>query len=462
MEWIYAMGALLVGGLLGWLISERRRAAAVQQTRDELAEAIRKYTEEIARLQAQIDNKEGLLQEVRQALEGRENEWRQQIQENTRLATEAGVLNTTVTNLRDKLEQQMKEVKEQEQRLRAEFTVLANEILRKNSLDLSQLNKDQISVIIHPLKEQIERFEKRVNDLDTQGAERHGQLRQELDRLRELNTSLQEEATNLTRALKGDSKSQGNWGEMILEKVLEVSGLEEGREYRKQGSVTGTDQSRLRPDVIVNLPDNKHIIIDAKVSLTAYEQYANADTDIDRKNYIQQHIASVRNHIKLLSDKQYQASDLIDSPDFVLMFMPLEPAFSLSMKEKPELFNEAWERKIVIVSPTTLLATLRTVASIWKHEKQTQNALEIAKVGGGLYDKFVLLLDDLQRIGNQLDTARRTYDDTLNKLSSGKGNLIRRVQVLKELGARVSKNIPAHLLDRDESILLSEDEAGTE
>lgn len=457
MEWIIGFLGLTLGGLLGYFFGERRTRQVAERIQASLHELDRARAEERSGMETRIQMLDSRQDEMKTLLAEKETQLSLQNQDNAKLAARLSALQTTEANLQEKIQLQLEEVKRQEERFRTEFSNLANEILKKNTNELTLFNKDNLAGILNPLKEQIERFEKRVNDVDSQGAERHGQLRIELEKLRDLNTNLQAEAGNLTRALKGDTKSQGNWGEMILYKVLEVSGLEKDREYRVQSQLSGSDEKNVRPDVIVNLPDNKHIIIDSKVSLTAYDNYVNADNEEDRRAYLQQHIQSVRNHIRQLSDKQYQSIELLDSPDFVLLFMAIEPAFSLSMREKPELFNEAWERKIVIVSPTTLLATLRTVASIWKHEKQTQNAMEIARVGGGLYDKFVGLVDDLNRIGNQIDTTRKTYDEAMNKLKTGRGNLVRKVEQLRELGVKVTKDIPQQLLSKDELIFDKED-----
>ncbi|HRZ76746.1 MAG TPA: DNA recombination protein RmuC, partial [Bacteroidales bacterium] len=357
------------------------------------------------------------------------------------LSEEKSRLQAQGENLEQQLKRNAEEIARQEERLRNEFRALAQDILKKNSNELNEANREHLGHLLNPLRDQLERFEKKVQSSQEVGTERHTELKVELEKLRELNTRLKEEANNLTRALKGDSKKQGNWGEMVLERVLELSGLEKGREYEVQQTIRA-DGSTYRPDVVVSLPENKHIVIDSKVSLLHYEAWASAETEEERSAAVRQHLSSVRNHIRQLSDKSYQQGEGLDTPDFVLMFMPLEPAFSLAVREDPDLFGTAWERKIVIVSPTTLLATLRTVASIWKHEKQTQNALEIARQGGDLYDKFVSFLADLDGIGQQIERLRTTYDAATNKLHSGKGNLIRRVEKLRQLGAKAGKDIP--------------------
>ncbi len=368
-------------------------------------------------------------------------------------------LNTNLTtakveqkNLQEKFEDHKKEVEELRQKFSLEFENIAAKILKQNTEDFTAKNQKNIGEILNPLKEKIDLFEKKVSDTYEKGLKDQTDLKAELKKLHELNTRISEEASNLTKALKTDTKKQGNWGELILAKVLERSGLVKEQEYFTQYSDKNEDGDLIRPDVVVNLPDKKHIIIDAKVSLVAYEQYVNADDDGSQQKFLKAHVDSIKEHVKSLSDKNYQQARKLDAPDFVLLFMPMESAFSIAIQSEPDLFNYAWDKKIVIVSPTTLLATLKTVESIWKHEKQTQNALEIARQGGNLYDKFVLFLEDLEKIGKQLDATQKTYDDAHKKLSSGSGNLIRRISTLKELGAKASKSIPSHLLpDADNS-----------
>ncbi|MFM9052747.1 MAG: DNA recombination protein RmuC [Bacteroidota bacterium] len=270
----------------------------------------------------------------------------------------------------------------------------------------------------------------------------------------ELNQRMSQDADNLTRALKGDSKRQGNWGEFILEKILESSGLEKGREYETQVNIASEDGKKYQPDVIVHFPDSKHIVIDSKVSLVAYDAYVNADADAERDRYLKEHLVSVRNHIKGLSEKAYEQLPGLASPDFVLLFMPIESSFGAAVKGDQELFQFAWDKRIVLVSPSTLLASLRTIASVWKQDRQARNAQEIARVGGALYDKFKGFMDDLVEVGKKMDASKASYTDAMNKLFEGNGNIIRRVEELKKLGAKTTKEIPANLLQRadDDSI----------
>lgn len=324
-----------------------------------------------------------------------------------------------------------------------QFENVANRVLEHNSQKLKEQNQENLQHILNPLKEKIQAFEKKVEDTYQKEARERHSLKDQVKELHSLNLQMTEEARNLTRALKGDSKAQGNWGEMILAKVLEGSGLREGKEFVVQGKdmqLQSINGKRLQPDVIINLPDQKHLIIDAKVSLTAYERFVDAEDEI-RPIHIKQHLDSVSKHIKELSDKHYHGLDNLNSPDFVLMFMPVEPAFSMAIQEKPELFAYAWEKKIVLVSPTTLLATLKTVASIWQIDQQNQNAREIARQGGAMYDKFVLFVEELEKLGKHIDRTAESYHQAKQKLSLGRGNLISRAEKLRDLGAKTNKKL---------------------
>ncbi|MFH1160654.1 MAG: DNA recombination protein RmuC [bacterium] len=344
-----------------------------------------------------------------------------------------------------KLSEQKAEIDNLQEKFRIEFKNLANEILEEKTQKFTEQNKTRLEEILKPLGDKIRDFEKKVEETYDKESKQRFSLEKEIKQLAELNQQISKDATNLTNALKADVKKQGNWGELILERVLESSGLVKGLEYSRE-VVTKAEQGDVyRPDVVVNLPDNKHIIIDAKVSLIAYNDYVNCDDPEEKDRLIRQHLNSIRNHIKYLSEKNYQNLKAFDTPDYVLLFIPIESSFSLALQNDTELFQFAWLKQVVIVSPTTLLATLRTIASIWKHEKQTQNVLEIARQGGLLYDKFVSFLADLEKIGVQLDSTKKSYDEAHKKLASGSGNLIGRVEKLKELGVKSSKEIPLHL-----------------
>ncbi|MEI6455751.1 MAG: DNA recombination protein RmuC [bacterium] len=350
--------------------------------------------------------------------------------------------------LSDKLKQQKSEIDLLQEKFRIEFRNLANEILEEKTLKFTELNKTRLDELLKPLGEKIRDFEKKVDETYDKESKQRFSLEKEIKSLAELNQQISQDARNLTTALKSDTKKQGNWGELVLERVLESSGLVKGQEYIREFSTKTDNGEVFRPDVIVNLPDNKHIIVDAKVSLLAYNDFVNAESQEERDRNLKLHILSIKNHVKLLSEKTYQNLEAFDTPDYVLLFIPIESSFSLALQSDPELFSYAWEKNVVIVSPTTLLATLKTVASIWKHEKQTQNAIKIAREGGLLYDKFVSFLNDLEKIGNQLDATKRIYDEAHRKLSTGSGNIIGKVEKLKEMGAKASKEIPKTLLEK--------------
>ncbi len=349
--------------------------------------------------------------------------------------------------LTEKLEGQKKELEELHQKMSLEFKNLAHEIFEEKSKKFTDQNKVNIGEVLNPLREKILEFEKKVEDSNKENVKMNSSLGEQLKQLKELNQQITKEAENLTKALKGDTKTQGNWGEFILESILEKSGLQKGSEFIIQESTT-TEHGRLRPDVVVKLPDNKNIIIDSKVSLVAYEQAVNAETEEERLAQLKMHVQSLKNHIKQLSAKDYQNLYGVEALDFILLFVPIEPAFSTALQAEPDLFNLAYEKQIVLVSPTTLLATLRTVSNIWRYEYQNRNVLEIARQAGDMYDKFVNFSEDLIKLGQQMDTAKKSYSDAMNKLVDGNGNLVKRAERLKELGAKTSKQMNDKLLDR--------------
>lgn len=357
--------------------------------------------------------------------------------------------NSEFENLQIKLQEQKNEVEKLQEKFTKEFENLANKILDEKSEKFTLQNKENIKQILNPLQEKIQTFEKKVEDSQKESISMHSALKEQLLGLKDLNQQMTKEASNLTKALKGDSKMQGNWGELVLERVLEKSGLEKDREYFVQQSFTRPDGSRVMPDVVLHLPDNKKMIIDSKVSLTDYERFANAEED-DKATFLKAHVNSIKKHVDQLSEKKYEDLYEIESPDFVLMFIPIEPAFAIALNEDNTLYNKAFEKNIVIVTPSTLLATLRTIDSMWTNEKQQQNAFEIARQAGALYDKFEGLITDLTGIGKKLDSAKSDYSAAMNKLVEGKGNLITSVQKLKKMGAKAKKELPEAILKRAE------------
>ena len=364
---------------------------------------------------------------------------------NTQLARK----NSEYENLQIQNNRRDEELKKQQDQLRKDFELLANKILEEKSTKFSEQNKEQLKLILNPLQEKIKTFEKKVDDTQKESISMHSALKEQLLGLKDLNLQMTKEATNLTKALKGDSKMQGNWGELVLERVLEKSGLEKDREYFVQQNFTLEDGSRVLPDVVLHLPDNKKMIIDSKVSLTDYERLVNAEDD-DRASYLKAHVNSIKKHVDQLSEKNYQDLYDIESPDFVLMFIPIEPAFAVAVNDDNSLYNRAFEKNIVIVTPTTLLATLRTIDTMWNNEKQQRNAIEIARQAGALYDKFEGFVKDLTGVGKKIDAAKTDYSSAMNKLVEGKGNLITSVEKLKKMGAKAKKALPENIIKRAE------------
>lgn len=346
------------------------------------------------------------------------------------------------------LQSQYSESLKVQESFKKEFELIAHRVLEKNASSFQETSHQSLKSILDPFKENITDFKKELNTKYLNEAKDKASLKTEIVKLVELNTKLSEEASHLTNALKGNNKQQGNWGEVILEKVLERSGLEKGVEFSTQKTIKTEDGSSRIPDAVIYLPEKKHIIIDSKVSLVAYERMVNAPTEEIKQSELKLHLISLKSHIKELSDKQYFNTKELNSPEFTLLFIPIEASFSVALKEDTELFHYGWDRNIILVSPTTLLATLRTVASIWKHEKQTRHVLEIAKEGGALHDKFVAFIDDLEKIEKNLIQSQQAYTSAFNKLSSGKGNLVNRTNKLKILGAKAQKALSSDLIEK--------------
>lgn len=435
MEFIWLLSGTILGAIIGWLIAKSKYNQPDQAT-EQLKNQLQLAEEKNKMVAQEIqDLKPSLSQEREKSLE---------------LSKQLTATQTEYKNLQERLAEQKAEMEKLNERFSIEFKNLANEILEEKSKKFTEQNKVNIGEILAPLKERIGEFQKKVEESNKEGAERNASLVQQIKHLSDLNKQITKEAENLTKALKGDSKTQGNWGEVILERILEKSGLEKGREYETQVSEVGEDGRRYQPDVVVKLPDNKHIIIDSKVSLTSYERFASGENEDEQLANLKAHITSIKAHVKGLGDKNYQNLYGFEGLDFVLLFIPIEPAFTLAVQHDPELFNEAYSKNIVIVSPTTLIATLRTISSIWKQEYQNKNAIEIANQSGALYDKFQAFTEDLIGIGKHLSGTQKAYQDSMKKLSEGTGNLVRRAENLKKLGAKASKQIDSRLIDRSE------------
>lgn len=442
MDILFLAAGIVLGFLLGFLFLKTK----LQKQRSDFELEKRSGEQILIQQKFELDKEKSLFEDRNQTLLKEKEELIQQIQG---LRTENSVQNQQLAraegdflNLQEKLNTQKKEMETIQQKFTSEFESIAAKILKQNTAEFSASNQKSITELLSPLKEKIQVFEKKVEDTYEKGLKDQTDLKAELKKLHDLNLKISDEANNLTRALKGDVKKQGNWGEMILERILERSGLTEGREYHKQESVLSENGQRFQPDVVIHLPDQKHIVVDSKVSLVAYERLVNSDNEKDRPNHVREHLQSVRGHIKVLSEKHYQHAQGFNSPDFVLLFIPIESSFSIAVQEDHDLFSFAWDNKVVIVSPSTLLATLRTIASIWQQENQNRNALEIARQSGALYDKFVGFIEDMESVGKSIESTRKNYEMASNKLYLGSGNLVKRAENIKKLGAKTTKDLP--------------------
>ncbi len=442
MEWIFGVVIILLICCVIFLLIKYKEGVSkrvyedLRVSKDELAL-------ELARSQ---QREEGLIGERADLKEDLDKERAQ------RLRIELTLENTNayLQAQQEKLEFQKKEVEETKNKFNLEFQHIANKILEEKTQKFTEVNHRSINQLLDPLKDKIKTFEEKVERTYQHESAERNVLKGVVEQLMQQSVQIKNEANNLTRALKGDAKRQGNWGEVILERVLERSGLVKGQEYRLQASLVDGDGRRMQPDAIIDLPDEKHLVVDAKVSLVAYEKWVNAVSDEEQHTFAKQHVQSIENHVRELSAKNYHELYQIQSPDFVLLFMPIESALSMSVREKPDLFSDAWDRKVVIVSPSTLLATLRTIASVWKQERQNRNVLEIAREAGALYDKFVGFMQDMQLVENQIQRALERHQDATKKLGSGAGNIIKRVENLKDLGAKANKQIDQKYLDNTE------------
>ncbi|MBS0011267.1 MAG: DNA recombination protein RmuC [Bacteroidales bacterium] len=383
---------------------------------------------------AHINDLRATISEYKSALGQKEQEIRD-------LTGKVAARDANIEALGEKLEGQKKELEEIQERMKKEFRLLADEILEEKSRKFTRENTEKLDNILKPFNENLKDFRDKVERTRLESSKDRASLMTKIAELEKLNVRISDEANALTRALKGDSKARGNWGEMILESILEKSGLVKGREFFVQESYSSTDGGRLQPDIIVKYPGNRSIIIDAKVSLVAYEQYTNAETDEEKERAMKAHLQSVRAHFNKLSAKDYQDEYKLDTVDFVMMFMPVEPAYFLALQSDNRLWSDSYEKRVLLISPTNLIAALKMIESIWKQEYQSRNVMEIARQGGALYDDFVLLLERLEKLGRKLNETQKQYDETVMKLT-GRGNLINRVGHLKELGVKAKKEMP--------------------
>ncbi|MEX0723624.1 MAG: DNA recombination protein RmuC [Gracilimonas sp.] len=439
MEITLVIAGIIIGGIAGFAIAHfksksesSRLEERNQNLKEQLEEAESELTEVQQKKEEELTAERNRANELDKKLASREADYR---------------------NLEERLTEQKKELAEMQEQLTTQFENLANKILEEKSEKFTKQNKEQIDQLLNPLGEKLESFKKKVEETYNEENRQRATLKEQIRQMGELNQKMSEDAKNLTKALKGDSKTQGNWGEVILQRILEKSGLRKDEEYYTEQSVNTEDGRRIRPDVVVRLPDEKFLVIDSKVSLTAYEKFTSEEDQDQQEKYLKEHVNSIRTHVKGLSEKNYQHIHGDRSPDFVLLFIPIEPAFGLALQHDSDLYYEAFDKNIVIVSPSTLLATLATIDSVWKQEYQNKNAMEIAKRGGALYDKFVGFVESMNDIGNRIRQTQDSYDEAMGRLSTGAGNLVRQAEMIRKLGAKTSKQLPDGMVSEDEDLL---------
>jgi DNA recombination protein RmuC len=436
--------ALLLGIFIGKLIFSNKS----NSEKASLEEKINGLHIQIEQFKTQIESNKNQFEKAISILNSEKETIRA---EKEAFAIQLSKKETDFENLWERNKEQKSEVENLQEKFSKEFENLANKILDEKTNKFTEQNKENMKNILTPLQDKIINFEKKVEDTHKESIDYHAALRQQILGLKDMNAQMSKETINLTKALKGDSKMQGNWGELVLERVLEKSGLEKGREYEVQQSFVTDEGNRVFPDVVINLPDGKKMIVDSKVSLTSYERYINEDDDDDLKaQHLKEHVTSLKRHVEQLGNKNYQDLHQMESPDFVLLFIPIESAFAVALNEDTNLYNKAFEKNIVIVTPSTLLATLRTIDSMWANQKQQENALEIARQAGALYDKFEGFVSDLLKIGKKMDEAKSEYQGAMNKLVDGNGNLITSVEKLKKMGAKAKKSLPENIILRAE------------
>lgn len=435
MDILFLIIGLAAGTAIGYLLARLSRgsdsqSAELQQHKVELA------TERSTRVRLEQE-----LAAQRSELQSLREHYQQELRQGTEWKGKHD-------SLAEKLELQRSELEQLQQKFTRDFELIANKILDEKSSKFTEQNQKNLDTLLKPLKDRIGEFQQKVEETNEKNAVRSSALESQLKMLRELNQEITQETRSLTQALRGDSKTQGNWGEFHLESILEKAGLQKDVHYSKETNLKTEDGSNQRLDYIIHLPDGKHLILDSKVSLTAYSNYCDTDDENERAGFLRQHLDSINAHIKLLGQKDYQKLHSINTPDYVLMFIANEPALTLALKEDMGLFEKALDKNIVLVSASTLLATLRTISYIWKQDLQNRNAEEIARQAAGLYDKFASFSEDLIKLGKQMETATGTYEEAMKKLTSGKDNLIRKTERLKELGVNPSKHIDPRLVDR--------------
>jgi DNA recombination protein RmuC len=433
MEIVFLVTGIFLGGIIGWLMA---RSKFANNSDADLTEA----QKEIAGLNA-------VMIEIKNSSSLKDNSIDELNRKLSQQEGEVAKWKANCENLEQKFNEEKKNIELLFTQLKTQFTNIANEVVVQNSTRIQEEHKSKLDDVLTPFKEKIENFEKEVKENHISRIKENEQLKEQINMLHKANVSIGEDAKNLTAALKGQVKTQGNWGEMILETVLEKSGLVKGREYVVQASITNEDGKRLQPDVIINLPESRSLVVDSKVSLIAYERFFSETDEQLKEQHIKEHVNSIRKHIKDLSSKNYQNLYNLQTLDFVMLFIPVEPAFIAAIDKDPELFNEAFQNNIVIVSTSTLLATLRTIASIWRLENQNKNAANIARQAADLYDKIVAHIDDLVSVGKKLGDAQNSYDNAMNKLQTGRGNIVSKIENLRKLGLKTNKQINQKVID---------------
>jgi DNA recombination protein RmuC len=435
MDFLYLVVGIIIGAVISWLFFRGKSPAPTIDPRT--AELDR----ENAKLSAQLNAITAERKKSDDQLIVLQNN-------STELSKKLSAKEAEMTGLEKRLQENKAELENLQDQFKKEFENLANKIFEEKSKKFTEQNKTQIDDLLKPLGEKIKDFEKKVNDVYVSEGKERATLKEQLVQLQQLNQQMSKDAQNLTNALKGENKSAGNWGEMILQSILEKSGLRKDEQYRTQETFFDLDGRKSQPDIIIDLPGNKHLVIDSKVSLVAYERFASAENEEEKSVAIKEHIASVRKHVKELSDKNYQKIYQLNTLDYILLFMPIEPAFSAALQNDKELFNYAFDKNIVIVSPINLLVTLRTVDNFWKQELQNRNVLQIADEAAAMYEKFVGFTDAMIDVGKKMDDGKKSYEIAMGRLATGPGNVVKKIENLKKLGLKVAKSIDPKLIER--------------
>lgn len=456
MDILFLIIGIAAGGAIGYLFGKNQKGTSINDdsSKDLTISELQNKLESLNGEKLALSVTNGELAKEKQLLKERNEKIELELHEIRAFLAQEKERNATLLaqqqHLEEMLANQKKELTEVQEKFTKEFELIANKILEQKSQAFKEQNKESIGELLNPLKERIKEFQEKVEKTNEEGLQRNTALTEQIKQLKELNQEITDETKSLTKALRGDSKTQGNWGELQLEAILEKAGLEKGIHFQKESNFKTEDGNNQRLDYIINMPDGKHLILDSKVSLTAYSNYFDTEDEVERSKYLKQHLDSLNMHIKTLSEKDYHKLYGINPPDYVLMFIANEPALTIALKEDANLYEKALSKNLVLVSTTTLLATLRTISYIWKQDLQNRNAEEIARQAANMYDKFVGFTNDILKLGAQLKTATSTYEDAAKKLTEGRGNLVKRAEDLKKLGVNPSNNIDQRLVERSE------------